>query len=71
MHQLAAALHHGWAWFAMGDSTSAIQPGDRVDDFGSDDDYHYRKITHAGIVVAYTRNDQQGNWEALLPPLLA
>ncbi|HEU5330910.1 MAG TPA: hypothetical protein VFU78_22645 [Thermomicrobiales bacterium] len=69
MDQLAAAQQHGWTWYTMGDSQDVIEAGDRAYDFGSDDDYHYQKVLQGGIVVAYTRNDHNGNWEALLPPL--
>jgi hypothetical protein len=69
MDQLAAAQRHGWTWHAMGDSRNMIEARNRTYDFGCDDHYHYRKVLQAGIVVAYTRNDQYGNWEALLPPM--
>lgn len=69
MDQLAAAQRHGWTWYAIGNSRDVIEAGDRTYDFGSDDDFHYQKVLQAGIVVAYTRNDQCGNREALLPPM--
>ncbi len=68
MDEVGRAQRSGWTWRAADEDRIVGDAGYRTTDLEGGEGCRYRKVTRAGVPVAFIRIDGRGDAAYLLPP---